>query len=144
MFKSGGTHGSYRSTALLSNAEIDIVYSSVERLELKGHPADQLMQSGTIIEANEVADLGSQEPQLIRIQQVQSQDDDKLVRSFVLNIIANSPSGACPFDKIYTMLRNVYMVGQNIQRGGLEELLFRMTSENKVSYNGQVYTLFSK
>ena len=42
------------------------------------------------------------------------------------------------------MLRNVYMVGQNIQRGGLEELLFRMTSENKVSYNGQVYTLYSK
>jgi len=32
----------------------------------------------------------------------------------VLNIISNSPTGGCAFDKIYTMLRNVYMVGQNI------------------------------
>ena len=61
-------------------------------------------------------------------------DDDKLVRSFVINIISNSP--LCTFDKIYTMLRNVYMVGQNIQRNGLEELLFRMTSENKIAFNG--------
>jgi hypothetical protein len=61
-----------------------------------------------------------------------------------MNIISNTPSGGCPFDKIYTMLRNVYMVGQNIQRAGLEELLFRMTSENKIAFNGQIYTLYSK
>lgn len=48
------------------------------------------------------------------------------------------------FDKIYTMLRNVYMVGQNIQRNGLEELLFRMTSENKIAFNGQAYSVYQK
>ncbi len=42
------------------------------------------------------------------------------------------------------MLRNVYMVGQNIQRNGLEELLFRMTSENKIAFNGQAYSVYQK
>lgn len=99
LLKQLGT-STYRSNALLSTSDIDVVYSSVEKLELKGQG---------LIEANEVADVG--EPQLIRIQQVQNQDDDKLVRSFVLNIIGNSSTGGCPFDKIFTMLRNVYMVG---------------------------------
>jgi len=49
----------YRSTALLSNSDIDIVYSSVDVLELKGPE---------VIEAHEVAHSASQEPQLIRIQ----------------------------------------------------------------------------
>ncbi len=42
VFKHGisGAHTGYRSNALLSNAEIDIVYSTVEKLELKGLPAD--------------------------------------------------------------------------------------------------------
>jgi hypothetical protein len=75
---------------------------------------------------------------------VQNQDDDKLVRSFVVNIVGNAAAGGCTLEKIYTMLRSVYMVGQNIQRAGLEELLFRMTSENKIAFNGQVYTLCSK
>lgn len=52
-----------------------------------------------------------------------------------MNIINNS-NGGCNFDKIFTMLRNVYMVGQNIQKAGLEELLFRMAGENKISFNG--------
>lgn len=99
LLKQLGT-STYRSNALLSTSDIDVVYSSVDKLELKGQG---------LIEANEVADVG--EPQLIRIQQVQNQDDDKLVRSFVLNIIGNSSTGGCPFDKIFTMLRNVYMVG---------------------------------
>ena len=99
------------------------------------------MNPDDIIEASDLQDVnGSQEPQLIRIQQVQSVDDDKLVRSFVINIISNSPMST--FDKIYTMLRNVYMVGQNIQRNGLEELLFRMTSENKIAFNGQAYSVY--
>ena len=99
LLKQLGT-STYRSNALLSTSDIDVVYSSVDKLELKGQG---------LIEANEVAEVG--EPQLIRIQQVQNQDDDKLVRSFVLNIIGNSSTGGCPFDKIFTMLRNVYMVG---------------------------------
>jgi len=54
-----------------------------------------------------------------------------------MNIISNS-SGGCNFEKIYTMLRNVYMGGgkQTIQRQGLEEILFKMTNEHKVSFNG--------
>lgn len=77
-------------------------------MELKGsHTNQESSINSGIIEGTE----SSQEPQLIRIQQVQNQDDDKLVRSFVLNIIGNSTTGGCPFDKIYTMLRNVYMVG---------------------------------
>lgn len=51
LFKQLGT-STYRSNALLSNSDIDVVYSSVDKLELKGH------QSKTIIEANEVADIG--------------------------------------------------------------------------------------
>ena len=39
MFKQLGT-SHYRSSALLSNSDIDIVYSSVERLELKHQQSD--------------------------------------------------------------------------------------------------------
>jgi hypothetical protein len=46
------------------------VYSSVEVLELKGHTGVDGAEFGGVIEANEVADAGSQEPQLIKIQQV--------------------------------------------------------------------------
>jgi hypothetical protein len=50
---------------LLSNQDIEVVYSSVDRLEMKGHE----LNPDEIIEANEVQDIGgTQEPQLIRIQ----------------------------------------------------------------------------
>ena len=62
----------YRSSAVLSNQDIEIVYSSVERLDLKGVGTAMDGQDGSssLIEANEVVDVGAQEPQLIRIQQV--------------------------------------------------------------------------
>ncbi|CDW73691.1 anaphase-promoting complex subunit 2 [Stylonychia lemnae] len=136
-FKQIGT-SHYRSTALLSNSDVEIYYQSVDILELKG---DQ-RNSEKLIEANELVDF-TQQDQIIRIQQVQSQDDDKLVRGFVMNIISNSNT-PCNFDRIFTMLKNVYMNGQNIQKPGLEELLFKMTNEQKISFNGQVYTAYSK
>jgi hypothetical protein len=36
----------YRSSALLSNSDIEIVYTSVERLELKGLASDDQIGSG--------------------------------------------------------------------------------------------------
>ena len=89
-----------------------------------------------------MADDSGATDQIIKIQQIQKQDDDKLIRSFVLNIISNSANAT--FDKIYSMLRNVYMVGQGVQKQGVEELLYRMAQENKIAFNGQIYTLYSK
>eukprot|EP00347_Sterkiella_histriomuscorum_P002825 403366657 len=130
VFKQIGT-SHYRSTALLSNQDVEIVYSSVDTLELKGDQSS----SDRLIEANELIDYGAQD-QIIKIQQIQSQDDEKLVRSFVINIINNSnQTGGCNFDKIFSMLKNVYMVGQHIQKAGLEELLQKIINEQKISFN---------
>jgi len=32
------------------------------------------------------------------------------------------------------------MTGQGVSKAGLEELLFRMTSEQKLAFNGQLYS----
>lgn len=56
MFKQIGT-SHYRSTALLSNSDVEIIYSSVDKLELKGDPHN----SEKLIEANELVDYGSQD-----------------------------------------------------------------------------------
>lgn len=52
----GSSH--FRSSALLSNSDIDIVYSSVETLDLKGHTTTETGEIG-IIEAHEVANNGT-------------------------------------------------------------------------------------
>lgn len=80
-----------------------------------------------LIEARELMETGREEG-IIKIEQSQSEDDDKLVRGFVMNIVNNS-NGGCAADKIFSMLRGMYMVGHNIQRHALEDLLRRMTQE---------------
>jgi len=78
--------------------------------------------------------------EIINIRNSQKEDDRKLVQSFIMNIL-NNPHGGSTFEKIASMLKTVYMVGQNIHVDQIKEVLQSMILEEKISFNGQIYSI---
>jgi hypothetical protein len=68
------------------------------------------------------------------------EDDRKLIQSFIINILSNPHSGST-LEKIYSMLKTVYMVGHQITIDRTKEVLQAMILEAKVSFNGLIYSI---
>lgn len=68
------------------------------------------------------------------------EDDRKLVQSFIMNIL-NNPIGGSTLEKIYSLLKNVYKVKQNITVDQTKDVLHQMMMDSKLSFNGTLYTL---
>ena len=60
--------------------------------------------------------------EILNIKSSQAEDDKKLIQSFIMNIM-NNTQGGCAFERIFSMLKTGYMVGQHINQDLIKEVL---------------------